>query len=546
MLVLDADVVLSWSRSALRALGDAREEIDAINVFPVADSDTGTNLYLTFEAACAAVADAPSGSLSEVFDALARGAFLGARGNSGTILAQLLRGFAGVLAADDATHDDGLVFAAALRAGVDSAYAAVGEPIEGTMLTVARAAADAAYASTGSDGPAGLVAVAAAAAIAARAALDATPGQLDVLRRAGVVDAGGMGVVVLLDAVEAVLTGRWAPQHGSALPVVDPAAYAAFGDTISGPSTAAPAYEVMYLLDAPADQVAELRVTLARLGDSVVVGGGAGEWNVHVHARDAGAAIEAGVARGAVRRVSVTYLDTHTAPAVDRPTGGAPGRRRHIVAVAAGTGIAALYEPAGATVLRIDGDHRPTGADLAAALGDHDADEFIVLPNHRDLLPVAEAAAAELRGVGRRVAVIPSVAQVQGMAALAVHEPARSFDADVVAMTTAAGHARHGAVTVAESDGMTSAGRCFAGDVLGVVDGDFAVIGSDPVAVAVDVVDRMLAPGGELVTVVVGVDDAAKAMATAVAATVEREHPLVDVVVHDGGQPRYPLLLGVE
>jgi hypothetical protein len=173
------------------------------------------------------------------------------------------------------------------------------------------------------------------------------------------------------------------------------------------------------------------------------------------------------------------------------------------------------------------------------------AGEIVLLPNERDGVPVAEAAAAEARAEGRRVAVIPTRAQVQGIAATAVHEPARAFDADVVAMTTAAGHTRHGAVTVAAREAVTMAGVCRPGDILGVVEGDFVVIGTDLPAVAVDVVERMLSAGGELVTLVTGAD-ADATLADAVVAALRRSHPEVDTVVYDGGQPRYPLLMGVE
>jgi hypothetical protein len=171
--------------------------------------------------------------------------------------------------------------------------------------------------------------------------------------------------------------------------------------------------------------------------------------------------------------------------------------------------------------------------------------EVVVLPNDRDGIPVAEAAAAEARSHGLRVAVIPTTVQVQGIAAAAVHEPGRAFDTDVVAMTTAAGHTRHGAVTIAAREAVTSAGVCQPGDILGVVEGDFAIIGSDLAGVAVEVVRRMLAVGGELVTLVTG-QDADGSLAESVGAVVHAEHPEVDTVVYAGGQARYPLLIGVE
>jgi len=535
--VLDARVVLRWCRAALAGLAEAREEIDALNVYPVPDGDTGTNLYLTLESATQAAEQAcadGSPATGPVLQAVARGALLGARGNSGVILSQMLRGVADVLSQDDGSRPEPAVFAAALTRAADAGYAAVATPVEGTILTVARAAAEAATGRAGTPG-ATVPDIAVAAAQAARQALARTPDQLEVLRRAGVVDAGGRGLAVVLDAFDTVLTGRRPLAYprtidGHAVPVVPVHAQDAEG---------APSFEVMYLLDAEADAIPALRATLEPLGDSLIVVGGEPLWNVHVHVDDAGAAIEAGLAAGRPHRIRVTYL----AEQIARPHKTRVGRA--VVAFAAGEGLAGLFESAGVTVVRTPVGRRPSTAEMLEAIRRSGAGEVVLLPNERDGVPVAEAAAAETRAEGTRVAVIPTRAQVQGIAATAVHEPARAFDADVVAMTTAAGHTRHGAVTVAAREAVTSAGVCRPGDVLGVVEGDFVVIGTDPTTVAVDVTERMLSAGGELVTLVTGAD-ADATLADAVVAAVHRSHPEIDTVVYDGGQPRYPLLIGVE
>lgn len=533
--VPDAEIVLRWCRAGLDALAAAREEIDALNVYPVPDGDTGTNLYLTMEAAVQQ-AEAAAPGLAATADAVARGALLGARGNSGIIVAQMLRGVADVLARPGIALADGTALADGLDRAADEARRAVAEPVEGTILSVARAAADAARRRAQAPGPS-LAAVALAAAAAAHEALDRTPDQLDVLRRAGVVDAGGRGLTVLLDAFDTVLTGRRPlprPRTVGTHTVPAPA-YTGSGSHVG------PAYEVMYLLDAPPENTAALRETLAGLGDSLVVSGAGEQWNVHVHTDDAGAAIEAGIAAGRPHRISVSHLPSrHRAPA--------EARQRVVVAFAAGDGLAELFAEAGAVVVATATGHRPSTGEMLAAAGRGDpagAGDVVILPNERDAVPVAEAAAAELRAHGRRAAVVPTVAQVQGLAALAVHEPHRAFDADVVAMTAAAGQTRHGAVTVAAKEAVTMAGVCRPGDVLGVVDGDFAIIGADLLDVATEVVARMLAAGGELVTVVTG-DGAGPGLADGVARAVRRGHPEADTVVYRGGQPRYPLLLGVE
>ena len=530
--LLDARTVLRWCRAAQSGLAEAREEIDALNVYPVPDGDTGTNLYLTLESATQAAEQACAEGaplIGPVLQAVARGALLGARGNSGVILSQMLRGVAEVLGADW-SHPEPVVFAAALTRGADAGYAAVARPVEGTILTVARAAANAATARASALG-ATLPEVALAAARAAREALARTPDQLDVLRRAGVVDAGGRGLAVVLDAFDSVRPLAYPrTMGGQAVPTVVIEAETA---------GSSPSFEVMYLLDAPAHAIPALRASLEPLGDSLIVVGGDPLWNVHVHVDDAGAAIEAGLTAGHPHRIRVTYL----ADRFVRPDATSLGRA--VVAFAAGDGLASLFESAGATVLRTPIGRRPSTAEMLEAIRRTGADEIVLLPNERDGVPVAEAAAAEARAEGTRVAVIPTRAQVQGIAATAVHEPARAFDADVVAMTTAAGHTRHGAVTVAAREAVTSAGVCRPGDILGVVEGDFVVIGTDLPVVAAEVLERMLSAGGELVTLVTGAD-ADPTLADAVVAVVRRSHPEVDTVVYDGGQPRYPLLMGVE
>jgi DAK2 domain fusion protein YloV len=534
--VLDARLVLRWCRAALAGLAEAREEIDALNVYPVPDGDTGTNMYLTLEAAtdagereCAAATTAAAGP---VLDAIARGALLGARGNSGVILAQMLRAVAAILRRADGRRLEPAAFAEALTGAADAAYASVGTPVEGTILTVARAAARAA---TECAGPRARLADAAlAAARAAREALGRTPDQLEILRRAGVVDAGGRGLTVVFDAFDTVLTGRQPPSYPRMVPV-DGELRAHTGDGIAQPS---PSYEVMYLLDAAESAIPGLRATLESLGDSLIVVGGDPLWNVHVHVDDAGAAVEAGLTAGRPHRIRITHLAGTTSHLASR------AGSRAVIAYAAGEGLAALFESAGVTVVRASVG-RPSTAELLAAIRRTATAEVVLLPNSHDGVAVAEAAAVEARADGVRVSVIPTRTQMQGIAAAAVHEPSQSFDADVVAMTTAAGHTRHGAVTVAVKKAVTSAGVCRPGDVLGVVEGDFVVIGTDVQTVAVHVVERMLAAGGELVTIVTG-DGADTALAGEVIAAVRRDHPEVDTTVHQGGQPRYPLLIGVE
>lgn len=526
-----------WRRATVAALAEAREELDALNVFPVADSDTGTNVYLTVEAAQQAADEAEDGGagLDQVARAYVDGALRGARGNSGVILSQLLR--AAVPLFTEGDPGGGPVVAGALttrvlRAGSDAAWAAVGRPVEGTILSVARAAAEGAE---GAGDRATLPEVLRAAGRAAHEALARTPDQLDLLREAGVVDAGGKALVVVLDTTEHVLTGRVDPARRTGVRRALPVPTAGDGPGVDGPS-----YEVMYLLDADDAAVPLLRSALDPLGDSLVVVGGDGLWNVHVHVDDAGAAIEAGMAAGRPHRVVVTHLAEQARRAAH---GDRPGRA--VVTTAAGPGLHALFAAAGAVVVRPADGRRVRARELHEAALGCGADEVVIVPNDRFTLAAAEAVSHELRGHGVRVAVVPTRAQVQGLAALAVHDPARDFAADVVHMTASAGQTRDGAVTVARDRAMTTAGPCEVGDVLGVVDGDFAVVGDDLGEVAGRVCDRLIGGTGELLTIVTGAE-APDALAERVERRVRAARPEVDVARHQGGQPGYPLLLAVE
>jgi DAK2 domain fusion protein YloV len=634
---LTVEVLRSWARTALVELGRARLEIDELNVYPVPDGDTGTNLYLTWEAACDAL---PQGELTfaEAVQAFGRGALLGARGNSGVIASELVRACGLRLAENLPRHQSGAgdsvpegarggelgsvpegaregelgsvpeaaargevegvpaggqgvepggpggepggeaggadgrgrravladprmseaaAFADALVFAADAAYGAVAQPVEGTMLTVALEAANAAM-DAANDGET-LAGVCLAAVAAAREALTRTTEQLEPLRRAGVVDAGGAGLVVILGAMESVLSGRGpAATTGvpARIPVAPPtdqdagaeagrAGQAGLGGQAgqAGPGAGidlepdGPAYEVMYLLDAPDDKIGDYRRQLAELGDSVVVVGGDELWNVHVHTDDVGAAIELGIDIGRPHRIRVT----HFADLV--PHAPIPGRA--VIAVAAGDGLAKLFAEAGALVVKGGPGRRCSTGELLKAIERSGAPEIVILPNDKDSIAVAEAAATAARQDGVRVAVIPTRAQVQGLAAVAVHDPAQSFDDDVVHLSAAAGQTRHGAVTIAVKDAWTMAGTCRIGDALGVVDGDFALITDDLETAATGVVDRLLGGGGELMTVVRG-EQATPELVEALVRHVRRNRKDVDVVVYDGGQERYPLLIGVE
>lgn len=512
--VLDGAIVRHWCHLSVDALAQARAAIDALNVFPVPDADTGTNLHLTLMSADAAVESLPpEAGPAEIWPAMARGALLGACGNSGIIVSQLLRGLADVCAPQP--RCDGVVLAQALTHAAASARAAVSRPAEGTVLTVADAAARAATAAAGASSG-GLGTVVTTATAAAREALAGTRGQLAVLAARGVVDAGAAGLCVLLDALVAAVTGDRA--EAFEVPAAVPAPAAAPGPGPAEPASAG--YEVTYLLEAPAEPVRLLRERLDALGDSLVIVGGEGLWNVHVHVADAGAAIEEGLRAGSPRRITVTWL------------GPGAGGGRGVVAVADSDGPASLFRAAGARVLRQQDGTGPAVPALIEAIrqaGTHVA----VLPNADRVASLARAAADRLADEGIHVSVIPARSALQEIAALAVHDPQRSFPADVDAMSRAAAGMRYGSVSGPGADG-GYVGR----------DGDeVRVTARSQGEAAAALAAELLSDGGELVTLLEGTG-AEPGLARRVADRIGQTRPELEIVCYDGGP--VPLLIGVE
>ena len=508
--LLDSALLTGWARAAVAALERHSAEIDRINVFPVPDG-------------------------GPVAAALARGALVGARGNAGVILSQVLRGVADAVAAKAGPSAGGKVLADGLNRAHRLATAAITRPREGTVLSVLSAAAVASVA-VGSDR---LDAVAVAAADAARDALRETTGQLPELARAGVVDAGGLGLYLVLDALAGLVSARPGPDvpvpTGGRGPTRGRDALVAARES----GSSAFEYEVMYLLEASADDVAVLRDELDELGDSVAaVGDGEGIWNVHVHCTDVGAAIEAGIAAGRPHRITVVRFADQLAPAPARFD-----RSRAVLLVAAGADLAELARSAGADVLLRE--HAVDADALQAAVVGTRARHVVLLPADPELTVVAERAASAARRDGQEVLVLPTSSVLQGLSALAVHDPERRAGEDVVAMAEAAALTRTAALVVAETEAMTWVGRCEPGEVLGLSDGEVVLIAPDLAVGALWLAHRMLTAGGEIVTALLG-EGAADALGEGLAADLRRTHPEVDVVVHRGGQADYPIVLGVE
>jgi DAK2 domain fusion protein YloV len=532
-----------WAYACVRTLETHGAEIDSINVFPVADSDTGTNLLHTMRAAFDALLRLPEDAgAGEMLAELARGALTGARGNSGVILSQVLRGFADAFAARPADPLRGAFCRCA-----DLATAAVNEPAQGTMLTVLDVAAH-----TAADAPDCPPAELAETVLAdAKKALAGTREQLDVLAEAGVVDAGALGLVLLLDQLAAVLAGR---ESGDFAPAeyVAPVRVARGADAFSTQRESGSAefgYEVMYLLDGPADGAIDgLRGDLAGVGDSVsVAGDGQGRWTVHVHCNDIGAAIEAGIDVGRPHRITVARFADAAEPSGD----GRFRSERAVVALTRGAGAAELFRGEGAAVYAVPSAAPPDPADLLAVIAGTRSAQVSVLCNEPAMVQLAETAATQARAAGQSVVVVPTASQAQGLAALAVHDPTRRAEDDVVAMAEAAAATLRGALVLAEDEALTWVGPCSPGDVLGLLADEIVLVRHGPPEEAVlldaacQLIDRMLASGGELVTVLLG-DGAPHGMPGVLEAHLRALHPEVDLAAYPGGQPDAVLLVGVE
>lgn len=527
-------------RDALRA---HQEVINRLNVYPVPDGDTGTNMALTLESVVKEVDALGEGAdMAAVAKAVGHGSLMGARGNSGVILSQILRGLASTFgsagAVDAPTLRDGLL------AARDGAYAAVQHPVEGTILSVVAAAAEGAAGEGGDD----LVATVEAARQAAADALARTPEQLPVLAQAGVVDSGGTGLVLLFDALAHVVDGR---------PLPEPDASAAAPQEQRPPAGEPSAahddlrYEVMYLLEAPDDAVASFREVWAGIGDSIVVVGGDGLFNCHIHTADIGAAIEAALQVGRPRQIRVTDLweEVEEERWVREAAGGADEAPAEavtcaVVAVCTGDGIRRIFRSLGvATTVTGGQTMNPSTADLLDAIGRAPAEQVVLLPNNKNVVPVAEAAAAQ---AAKRVRVVATRGVQEGFAALLEYDPEGDVDANAELMTASAARVVAGEVTVAVRDTHSEAGPVHAGDHIGLSRAGIEAVGASASEAAIGLLDHLIDQDHhEIATVILG-DGAAAAETRRITEWLSEAHPEMTAELHQGGQPLYPYLFSIE
>ncbi len=520
-----------------------REVINRLNVYPVPDGDTGTNMSLTVASVVHELHVEPSPStMAEVCQAVAHGSLMGARGNSGVILSQLLRGVAETLRDHEVVECTTL--ADALVRADRMARQAVVRPVEGTILSIARAAAEGA---AGAEDLAGLVR---AARDASRTALERTPEQLAVLAQAGVVDAGGAGLCLLFDALCNVVADDPLPEP----PPVDQLAVHApeLAGAHHDGSTAELRYEVMYFLEAPDAAVGGFKDVWAGIGDSIVVVGGDGLNTCHNHTDDVGASIEAALDDGRPRGIRVTDLaeqvieERWVREGALAPGGGGdagPPPRTAVVAVVQGDGVGRIFRSLGVRALVTGGQSmNPSTAELLAAVDATGSAEVVLLPNNKNIIPVAEQV-AEVAEVP--VHVVRSASIVEAFAALLAYDPDATGAANAEAMAASSCHVVAAEVTRAVRDAPTPAGEVREGDWIGLTKHGVASIAESVAVCACALLDVVVADGPELVTVIEG-EGATPANTRRITQWLAEEHPEVTVEVHHGGQPLYPYLFGVE
>ncbi|HWW52511.1 MAG TPA: DAK2 domain-containing protein, partial [Acidimicrobiales bacterium] len=511
------------------------------------DGDTGTNMALTLESVVAEVGD--TADMAGICKAISHGSLMGARGNSGVILSQILRGIAdGFKNVDTAGPLD---VAAALSAASEGAYRAVMKPVEGTILTVVRAAASGAE--EAADAGKALIDVLDGARVAAADALARTPDLLPVLAQAGVVDAGGAGFCLLLDVLLHVVSGRPVPE-----PAPITASVAARFGASADPALAAVhedvsdlRYEVMYLLEAPDDTIGAFRDVWAGIGDSIVVVGGEGLWNCHIHTDDIGASIEAALDCGRPRHIRITDLleqvqeERWVREAEADPVSGdnAAPVTTAVVAIATGAGLGRLFRSVGVQSIVAGGQSmNPSTAQLLQAVEASPAEQVVILPNNKNIIPVAEQVDSL---TGKHVVVVGTRSISEGLAAAFAYDPEGDAETNAEAMYSAAGGVVAGEVTRAVRDSVCDAGPIAEGDYLGLSREGIVVVAPTLAGAACGLLDQLMTDDHEIVTVLEG-EGSAAAATREITEWLAEKRPGAVAEVHHGGQPLYPYLFSIE
>ncbi len=542
--------VVSGFRDALRAHEDG---INRLNVYPVPDGDTGTNMALTMESVVTEIdgIEGDGTDLAVVCKAIGHGSLMGARGNSGVILSQILRGLTQVLGAAEVA--DGAALAEALTAAAAGAYEAVGNPVEGTILTVVREAAEGATAAA--QDTAELLVVADAALASGVDALARTPQMLQVLADAGVVDSGGTGLLLLLHALLHEIDGRAVPEASVTEAVADAGsvdqlqvlAHQAHGE--GTPGLADLRYEVMYLLEAPDAAIPAFKDVWAGIGDSIVVVGGDGIFNCHIHTDDIGAAIEAAIEIGKPAKIRVTDLleeveeERWVREAESEPAAASEPVTTAVVAIATGEGIKRIFHSLGVQQVITGGQSmNPSTAQILAAVEAANAQEVVILPNNKNIIAVAEQVHATTT---KTVRVVPTRGIPEGFAALIAYDPEAASEANATAMAGAASHVVAGEVTRAVRSSTCEVGPIAEGDYLGIARAGIRAVAATAAEAAIVLLEELLDEDHEILTVIEG-EGATVGDTRRITEWLSEHRPEVAAEIHHGGQPLYPYFLGVE
>jgi len=526
-----------------------QEPINRLNVYPVPDGDTGTNMALTLESVVVEL-EAAGTDMAATCKAIGHGSLMGARGNSGVILCQVLRGLTGVLA--EGEHADGATWARALAEASTAAYGAVGTPVEGTILTVVREASEAGAAAA--DEGAALVDVLDRSKAQGADALGRTPEMLPVLKEAGVVDAGGTGFLLLLDALLHVLDERPLPQPEAVdVPEEDLAltmAHAGHGEGDES-GIADLRYEVMYLLEAEDRTIPAFKDVWQGIGDSIVVVGGDGLWNCHIHTDDIGAAVEAAIDCGRPRNIRVTDLleqveeerwVREAAPELEGVIPSTPVPTA-VVAVCTGDGIRRIFHSLGVQGVVLGGQTmNPSTSQLLEVVEAVPADEVVILPNNKNIIAVAKQVDAE---TAKTVRVVPTKGVAEGFAALLAYDPQAPADDNAESMGEAAASVVAGEVTQAVRDSTSDAGPISEGDFLGIGADGIQAVAATVAEVSVGLLDVLVTEDHEIVTIIEG-EGATVGDTRHIREWLEDNRPDVECEVHHGGQPLYPYYFGIE
>jgi len=545
--VLDGSALRRMMEAAAFALHRDKSAIDALNVFPVPDGDTGTNMALTLSSAVREMNAVQTTDVSGLAKAVALGSLMGARGNSGVILSQLFRGFSHE--AEGRRSLTALELASCLQAGVETAYKAVMKPAEGTILTVARLAGRAAMraARRGQD----LVAVLEAAYREAVRVLERTPEMLSVLKDAGVVDAGGQGLVVIFRAYLEAFRGDWF-EPTAALPVTEEPRQAA---AAGAAAEIAFAYDTEALIIGDRLDVEGLRSELADLGDSLLVVGEGTVVKVHIHTNHPGVVLDRCLARGALREVAVKNMREqydamrHASPEMESSrtatpvSPGLPSTETSVVAVAVGEGMCRIIRSLGADVVINGGQSmNPSTEEIVKALEGTGAAEVIVLPNNANILLTARQA-AELARIPAHV--VPTRTLPQGVAALLAMSPAADLRTNLERMHRAAEQAISGEITYAVRQTRHGELDIEEGDVIGLVNEEIRSVGRHWREVLLEMLEATVSPDHVMLALYYG-QALTAADAESAQELVRERFPDLEVEAYDGGQPLYFVLFSLE